>query len=757
MIHKSHSDQRARWVRKPWRKAVALMVALAWIDNGLAAEMEVLGEVVVTANKRGLQSINDVPVSITAVTGADIQERGLVGMADYLPTLPSVSFIDTGYASNTVIIRGLDTNPEGTTRPALVGMYMGESSVSGLVGLSSVSNPDLKLVDIERIELLPGPQGTLYGDASMAGALRIIPARPVTNAFEARVAGSYGVTDNSDDANYDVQGVLNFPLVDDKLGLRIVAYRYEDQAFVENVAGENAELLGAAALWGGETPVEMVGGREYTGGRIALRWDPSAALGLQLTHVQQKFEQDGGPLARVGLGDGLQQANFGGEESSIDIGVTNLDLTYDFGWASLISSTAWVNATTASDADIGRTVGPFLGVSTIPVAQLYRFGNTAFTEEIRLVSAKSGKLQWLAGAFYQDKSTGGDGGDSGWSFNVDWRGDPARDPFAGTELLLYTQENDTKQKALFGELSYQVLQHLTATVGLRYYEYEKEDRISSSGIFAGGGSSTVVENEDDGTTSRLNLAYRVNDNALLFATYAEGFRLGGPHTLIPSTCDLDGDGLLDDLGIPIPTQVGSDETKNIEIGSKLTLLDRKLQLNVSAFDVDWENIPVDINQTCAFPVTLNAGQARSRGVELSGEVVLENFRANFSGSYIDAELRRDLPPAGTAGDRLPGSPRVNGTLGLRYDFNLGARDAFVRADVGYVGEYPRDLTQSEPQLGDYTTLGVRTGLAFGALGIELFAQNLTNEYALTWVNGAGNANVLRPRVIGIQLNYEFDK
>lgn len=734
-----------------------MFAALACCHNvGLAADAGgVLEEIVVTADKRAARSINDIAMSITAVSSQDLQSKGIAGMADYLSTLPGVSFVDVGYASNNVIVRGLTTNPVGTGRPALSGMYFGETTLTGLVGLSSDSNPDVKLVDIERIELLPGPQGTLYGDASMSGALRIIPAAPRTDAFEGKLSASYGTTEHTDEGNYDVQAVVNMPLLEDKLALRVVGYRFNEAGFIKNIAGNDPVQVGRAQTWGASAPVERVGGREYTGGRAALRWQATDNFSLTLGHLYQQFDQDGGSFNRLGVGDRYWQSNYGGESSDSHFGLTSLDLTYDWSWASLLSSTAWVDGTSASAAD--QEFGPG---ATTPLFQLNDYRNTALTEEVRLSSRLPGKLQWLVGAFYQDRRLQGAGGPGDSSIRLVWNGAPAVDPFGGAEILSYQQIDRTKQTALFGEVSYEVLPQLTATVGLRYYDYEKENHTIATGLFIGGvASDSFLENQDSGSTGKLNVSYQASDDALLFATYSEGFRLGGPHSLLPrSTCDLDNDGLVDGPDVPFPTQVGSDETRNVELGTKLTLLDRRLQLNASVFNVDWKGIPVDLPLQCGFLATLNAGDARSRGVEVSGELMLRSFRASYTASYTDAELTRDAPSVGSDGDRLPGSPRVNASLGLQYDFSLAGREAFVRTDIGYVGEYFRDLQQSQPPLGDYTTVGLRTGLSFGNVDVELFGQNLTNESEMVWFDAIRNGGILlRPRTIGIELRYDFSE
>ncbi len=708
-------------------------------------------EVVVSARKRGDEKASDVPVSMTTLTGSEIKNRGFVGMSDYLATLPGVSYLDRGPANNSIIIRGIETSPNENSR-SIVGIYIGETTVTGLGGNGGIGHPDLKLVDIERVELLPGPQGTLYGDSSMGGTLRIIPAKPKVARFEGSFGGAYSNTGNASDDNYDLQAIVNIPLVDDKLALRVVGYRYDNAGFLDNIAGSSSDKQQWKSVWGGDTPVGNAGGDTYTGGRISALWRPADSLALSLMYLRQKIAQQGGQVRQLALGK-FEQSRWGGETASNDLQLMNFEVDYGFKKVSLVSSTAWVDSASTRNADLGDFVGPILRVADIPVFQLTEDHPTSFTQELRLASKLDGRFQWLAGFFYQDWKIGG--GENRSGIDVNWEGDPARDPFLGTELLFTDSEVQTKQKAFFGELSFDITHSLTATVGTRYYDFTRSGRLLGNGVFIGPTDrSFAIENH--GQIGRANLSYRYSDNVLLFATYSEGFRLGGPHSVIPNAC-IDANGLVAGLGIRPPTQIGSDKTENWEVGGKVTAMNGRFQLNSTVYRIDWVNIPVLLQAACGFTISVNAGKASSTGVEVGGTLALSAaIRANYSASYVDAKLTKDLPPAGVDGNRLPGSPQLNASLGLQWDFVLASRKSFVRADVVHVGDYYLDLPQqATPKLGDYTTIGFRGGMYFDNISVNVYAQNLGNEYAFLWTTGRGTANILRPRTVGVQFGYSF--
>ena len=228
---------------------------------------------------------------------------------------------------------------------------------------------------------------------------------------------------------------------------------------------------------------------------------------------------------------------------------------------------------------------------------------------------------------------------------------------------------------------------------------------------------------------------------------------------LPDYCDADGDGLLDGLGVPEPTSVAPDDLDSLEAGTKLILAGGKLQLNATLFTVKWDGIPIWVTPTCGWSTQLNAGKAKSRGAEIEGVwAITPGVRANFAASWVDPELAEDAPGMGSDGDRLPGTPRYNLSLGIQGDFDISDRPAFVRADLVYVGDYYNNLQQEGVAAGDYTTLGLRGGVSLGRFQLEAYINNATDEIARTWVDtslGMGRNYVIRPRTVGLQLRYLF--
>lgn len=716
----------------------------------------VIEEITVTAQKRGAQAINEVPMSISAFTDEDINERGFVGMDSYLPSQPGVAYIDRSAGQNSIIIRGLSADPQ--FEKSMVGMYIGELPVTGL-GAMGRGNPDIKLVDIERIELLRGPQGTLYGDGSMGGTVRVIPKQPVLDSFEGELGTSYSGTDHSDDGSYMFQGVLNVPVVKDKFAVRVVGYTFDNGGFIDNIAGSNPDKLAVRNTFGAVTPLEDdIAEDNYTGGRIMALWRPTDRLELKFSYMVQDIDQKGTPETSLPLGN-FVQTRFerpGGDDERFrsDFDLFNFDASYELDLLTVESSTSWGTVEAARDFDIGTFVGAIVGLPDIPIWQRDTSEHDILIQELRVSSTFSGPLQLLAGVYYQEITTTD-------NLFVDWVGDdPALDIFGNALLLDSRGKFKTDQLAFFGEASYAITDKLTATAGVRYFEYDQSRRETSDGVFSGGFMQTSLDNKEDGTTFRVNLSYQHDENALLFAQFAEGFRLGGPHeTIAAGACDLNGDGLLDGVNIPQPERVGSDSIESWELGSKLTLLDGRLQLNGSAFYIDWSGIPISASLACGFILTLNAGSAESMGVEFDGKFAFtERLNLDYRASYVDAELTSDVPPLGADGERLPGTPQFTAGVGLRYDFNLGGYDSFLRGDLAYVGDYFSTPQETAPKLGDYVTINARLGIMANNVGIDLFVNNLTDEYAVLWASTNipdGRANVLRPRTYGVELRYRF--
>lgn len=738
-------------------------------------ETPVVEEIMVTATKRA-ESIQSVPISITAIGNEEISRRGLKGMGDYLASVPGVSYIETRASANAIVIRGIETSPEtqnfgaGTT----VATYFGETPITNSAGLLGGSGVDLKLVDIERVEILRGPQGTSFGDSSLGGAVRTIPVAPVFNRFEGKVAASYSDTGGDGGGNTMYQGILNLPLIDDRLALRVVGYRYENSGYYRNVSGSDAQMQAYASLLGPQalalaTDVGDRGGDKQTGGRIALGWQVTDDLLLTLSHLRQKSEQQGFSSSQ-GLDDGYGYIRFRispdhAYRGAVDhvfynqVDISNLVLNYDLGWADAVTSVSWTDSTTAYSN--GSAYNSYYDVVAVSPYK-------ALSAEARLASKLAGPLQFLAGVFHE-KSNGK---------SVETYGtllDPASNPRGnGIDDILgiYDNDRDLQQDAVFGEVSYELTDRLKLTVGGRHYRYERENRLETQGWFVGTALGDInvsdVAIDKDGQNFKATLSYQPTDRALLYAGWSEGFRLGRPAAgLIDAICDTDGDGLVDgtDITMASTRKIDSDTLENFEIGGKFTMLDGRLVINTSAYRINWDGLPTNTRVTCggtSYFYVANAGKAVSTGAEVQGSYQLTHgLRVDFGASYTDAELAADAPAVNAFdGDRLPGSPKVVANLALQYDFKLAGYDAFVRTDSSYVGSFYGNLQQSPlTESGGYVRTNLRTGIRLMSVDAELFVNNLTNvdEYAWRGLTNtlAGYGYIVRPRTVGLQLDYKF--
>ena len=365
-----------------------------------ATSQSAIDEIIVTANKRE-QSLQDTAMSISAIGNDEIYKKGLVSMEDYLGSVPGVSMIDRGVGRNAIIIRGISADP--TFGDPTTGVYFGDTPVTGSSFFGG--NSDIKLVDIERIEVLRGPQGTLYGAASLAGTVRNIPNQPNMEDIGGEIKlGLSAMAKEGSDGN-SVVGTVNLPIIEEKLALRASAYRFENSGYIKNVAGSDA---GKTAIANAFNAPELalnqddIGASEYIGGRVALRWEPTEELDLTLTYLTQDLEQNGLPEVELQQGQyeqaRLQLGPFapkGSEGLVDDIDLTNIVLNYDFGWAILTSSSSWYEEDSARYTDLSV-------FTAFPFTQQPERRVDVFAEEFRIASQFDGPLQFIAGIYYED-------------------------------------------------------------------------------------------------------------------------------------------------------------------------------------------------------------------------------------------------------------------------------------------------------------------------------------------------------------------
>lgn len=722
-------------------------------------------EMIVTANKRAA-SIQDTAMSITALSSDVIDKRNLVGMGDYLSSLPGVSVLDQGPGFNSVIMRGITADPqvEGANSSPLSGVYFGETSISGL-GVFGNST-DIKLVDMERIEVLRGPQGTLYGAGAIGGVVRMIPVAPNLEQFEGKLELGSSITGESGGTNSVVKGAVNIPLINDTLAIRAVAYRFNESGAYQNVSA-NDPVLSATAAATSAVVVNRddVGNNSFSGGRISALWQPTDKLSISASYLTQNIEQDGwgqedleaGKWSQVRFQVKDSDGHLRNEGYEDDIEIVNLAIEYDLEWATLFSATSKVDEDSVKNVDLAFFFG-----QTYPWGQQVNYLGSVTAEELRLVSKFEGPLQFLLGLFYEERETGYE------VFGLFGGTDPALNAFAPGEVLLNHNvlNRSISQRALFGELYYDLTEQVKLTVGGRVFKYDRENVLQTFAAPFGIDSLTKTEGDEGDVSLKAGVEYTPNDSTLIFATWSEGFRLGYPvPAQVNPACDQDNDGIIDGSSISTGARtIDSDFVENMELGGKFSLLDNQLTVNTALYQIDWEGIPISqVFDFCA--AAINAGKARSRGAEL--EVAWywsENLLLNFSTSYVDAELTTDVPQFNAvAGNRLPGSPRYNASLGVQYSFNLGGYDAYLRSDYAYVGGFYNNLQEIGTEVANYSRLNAKAGIVINQFEVGLYVNNLTNEDAFTWIDAeAGNplafdphGNRLRPRTIGLNIGYQF--
>jgi iron complex outermembrane recepter protein len=734
-----------------------------------------LDEIVVTATKRE-ERLSDVAASVSAISRQEIERRGLTSMDDYMRGIPGVSRLEIGAGRhNPIVIRGLSLFPD--VDKASVGTYFGEvpleSSLGGaLLGGDWFGSADVALVDVRQVEVLKGPQGTLYGSGSLAGVVRNRPVEPNLQRFESRVTAGFSRTARNGGSNHLGNAVLNLPLVDDRLALRLIGYRYSDSGYVKNVAATGGAGLPvyvdiAGSFGGINIDEDHIGEVERDGGRATILWKPNDAFSASYTFVRQLTEQTGMPEVHLGLApyeQGFTQLDETaprgmGQDTALTI--NNFGLEYELSWGQLMSSSSHIKA----DSRFAREVTNALSV---PLDQVTTGEFEELAHEVRLTSRLNGAFQFLLGGFYEDSEAG--------TFSTNrWSGAADLFPFAqGTEVLpLFAEVPDDRgvqQKALFGEVSYELVKGLRATVGARQFSYDSDNAVydlflPAFGATARGGLVNVLRSSESGNVGKVGLSYKASADTLLYAQWSQGFRLGSPLQRPNVICDPDGNGRIE---ITLPdgrtfvssTRVDSDRTDNFELGGKFSWLEDRARLSASVYRINWDKIPltlVDVNTGCG--TTVNAGEAFSQGIEVETQLRSGtglDFRVGLS--YLQAEIAEDATGV-SEGDRLPGSPRFSANAAVNYDFPFRGHATYLRADVLYVGEYYNNLQQLGAAAGGYHQINLRSGIAVGPVSFDIYANNVTNSDDLTWVYAAISADRrafrLRPRTVGVQLAWTF--
>lgn len=732
-----------------------------------------LEEIVVTATKRS-ETLQDVPVAVTAISADEIAARGFTNYSDYINTVPNMYMQDQGPGKSQIYIRGLVAQG-GSGFP--VATYFGEAVTSVLTNNGGFAN--LRLVDIDRVEVLRGPQGTLFGANSLAGVLRVMPAAPNLDDFQISSAARGWSTAHSGDGSEHFEGVLNLPLISGQLGARLVAYQDHIAGFLDNVVPAAAPFDYSAGFGAPDGTLVIPGHAAFTrkdinsedtwGARAALAWKPSDSLHLDLSFVAQEVRLNSEAGAQPAYGDYVVQRPLDQYERGKDMEQERIGqfvVGYDWSAVSLTSATSYTRLSRYASQDIG-----FLAAAAGLGSQLWslqdRSKGESFTQEIRVQSRGDGPFQWLAGYFYLN--TNFDYGQyvPDYSCPTCIPEVLAGQPFA-LETVGQLVGEKQRQQSVFAEASYSFTPQWTLGVGGRYLrDYLESFTSATDGFLVGGPQPSLPP--VGGHSSIFNpsayIRFKANDEMTYYLQAARGFRSGttnqalayDPNGPCGATAAADGVGPLTD----------PDTLWTYELGMKSTWADNRIAANLALFHQTWTGVQLEATQPCGFNGTVNGGDASGNGAELEMTArITHGLSANLTASYVYNKFNSVKPNVGYfVGERVPGAPEENLSAGLQYNFALGtAWNGYARADYSYVGDvhyiFGIGTAATNYLQGGYGQANLRLSLQHRQFGVDLFARNLTDKRA---AENTGDPTqgayiyMLRPREVGVEVRYSFDR
>lgn len=765
------------------RPTIASLLLATTIDpSALAQELDArvggydsIDEIVVTATRREA-NLQDVPISVTAFSQDQLDREGLNSFIDFAQQTPSLGFNNSGGpAFQTLSIRGVGIASGGTAgagSASTVAVYMDETPVVAPFSRNATIQPIL--FDINRVEVLRGPQGTLFGASSMGGAIRYITNKPDPAGFEARITTELSTAAlEGGGENYSVSGMANIPL-GENLAARIVGTFRQEDGYIDRLPLSflanpiESDIVPDPFAGSAATIEENVNSSEIFGTRVSLRWTPLEQLSITPTFHYQRTDLDSAIEADVGQGEFLQ-VRFQDEPQSALDEYYNLLVEYELGFADFISSTTWIERDVTAANFLGNLAAALIGQPfDVLIANTGNDlidervnPNELFVQEARLQSNSEGNLGWLAGVFYLDQTGGEDQNFLAPSFVAFGK---SLGVFPdGAPNFAFSENTDTteEQTGVFVDVSYEFFDEIEASVGLRWTDSKRGTLSFIDGALFG---SSVTDREvefDDEITPRYHLAWRPDDNFMLYGSAAKGFRVGRDQTPItggPCVPDLIA------LGIdPAASgRVEGDSLWNYEIGAKAALLGGRLVTNVAAYYIDWSNIQQTVNLACGSGFVTNAGEAEIRGLELElfarpGDRVSVNLGFSYTDAEAGSEGRFDIPGQ-EPGDPLPEVPEWIVTAGAQYSYPISpAYAGYLRGDVTYRSEVFQDFSQTEELTRpSYFLAGARLGVESEAWDAALFVDNLLDEYIVyTFDNTGLEARPARPRNWGIRVTRKF--
>jgi len=701
-----------------------------------AAAAPVVQELVVTAEKRE-ENLRDVPQSVTAISGDTLDVQRAVSFQDYVNRVPGMALIASQPGSNRLVLRGINAGGVSAT----IGTYVDETPYGSVTGLANgaIHAPDFDTFDMKRIEILRGPQGTLYGASSLGGLLKFVTNPPDPSAFSGHVEGEVDSTKSAPTGGA-VKGVVNLPL-GDRAALRVGGYYDNQPGFIDDPLRHASNVNGAT----------------YSGVRIGFLVRPIDKLTVRLSAVGQDIDGKGTNTEDVNrftlspVGGDLTQSRTFSSPNKIEYRIYNGTVDYDLGPADLVSATSYGTLHQNTNGDATAQLGALLSSifkQPLGVGVLQFLDQKKFTQEVRLASPAQ-KFEWLVGGFFTREQNVLNQNLSGLSIPNAPQVAPG---FGGLQTVILA--SSYIEYAAFANVDYHFTDRFDVSLGGRYSRNHQHDNQLNGGPLAGGTSLVSGKSSEGVFTFAVAPKYKLSEDATLYARISKGYRPGGPNALNPL------------VPAAVPRTFQSDTIVNYEVGIKGDV-GPAVTYELTAFYINWDHIQLLANVN-GFGVNTNGGSADSKGLE--GAVtwaVTHELNLSATGAYTEAHLTSGTGSllGGQDGDRLPYSSPVTGSLNADYHRPLaGDMDLFLGASVGFIGRRRSDFnpTIGQTSVPAYTTVDLRGGVTIREYRIEAFVKNLTDERGILSLagfgstpNGALQAGLVRPRTVGVALSASF--
>ncbi|WP_428680699.1 TonB-dependent receptor [Sphingopyxis sp.] len=697
-------------------------------------------DIVVTATKRQ-ESVRDVPGSVSAVSEATLQKLNAQSLSDYITRVPGVVFNDYQPGVSEVVIRGIASSTYHEANQATTGYYLNQIPLIE-PGFPLVI-PDVDSFDVSRVEVLRGPQGTLFGSSSLGGAVNYVVNEADPSAFDAGFEGNLSSTKRAGEVNYAAKAMVNLPIATDKLAVRLVALQRVDAGYLDNT------LLGKK----GSNDLRV------RGLRGSIVFTPTETTKISALSMYQEYDLDDQTYVIFGTPKTYDRATNVAEFQDTSFMLHSLKLEQDLGFATLtaIGSYTEKKANLAFDNSIFGGNDP--RTNTPELASSRGKSKTDYAE-LRLASPDGGRFRWLIGANYTRlRSANTDGtyiegiGDH-IDANPGMFGGQSGDTLAPGDLATRTvSSNRVTEKAIFGEASFDIVDHLTLTVGGRLFEYRSSPRLQylpNANLIPPFDFAPGTRKDSD-FIPKVSLTYKPSDDFMVYALYSEGFRIGGINVYSAAV-----------PGLPLTFE--SDTTKNYEIGTRVDLIDKTLSIDLTAYHIDWGNIQARLFTPGDFNAyTVNGGGADVDGIELSLTLrPTRNLTLASNVSYNDARLSTLLPdsfaPGGgyAKGTQLPGAS--DWILSNSVDLNFPDSPLKPRFNLShrYMSGAPVAFGAALEK-GDYHIIDLNASITVAdRVELGLFAKNLFNQYGILNAPFSFAGSVTRPRTVGATLRFSLN-